>query len=61
MEVRYGTEVDFLQDVVCVEDENSAMKEEIDKSMLGGTSKAYAMGQVNRKMVLVPDWSRLYA
>lgn len=60
MEVRYGTEVDFLQDVICVEDDPS-IKAEGEDSEPKGTGKAYVMGQVNKKMVLIPDWGRLYA
>lgn len=60
IEVRYGTEVDFLQDVVCVETSDQPEAEEgVGISQKEG--KAYAMGQVTRKMVLVPDWGRLYA
>lgn len=58
MEVRYGTEVDFLQDVVCIED-NAGSNEE-DEALIEGRGNAYAMGQINQKMVLVPDWGRLY-
>lgn len=62
MEVRYGTEVDFLQDVICVEDDPSVKTEgEGEEGALKGTGKAYAMGQVSKKMVLIPDWGRLYA
>jgi len=60
MEVRYGTEVDFLQDVVCVETPNQPDGEEGDAASRK-EGRAYAMGQVKRKMVLVPDWGRLYA
>jgi len=60
MEVRYGTDVGFLQDVVCVENAEQAETDEGDvPSQKEG--KAYAMGQIKRKMVLVPDWGRLYA
>lgn len=55
MEVRYGTEVDFLQDVVCVE-EGDEVDSETDEKL----GNAYALGQVEKKMVLVPDWIRLY-
>ncbi|OAP57433.1 hypothetical protein AYL99_08171 [Fonsecaea erecta] len=88
MEVRYGAEVDFLQDVVLVEpgqkpeevtqggngegedqngdvigggsgggdgDDETAQKEKKD---IKGT--AYALGPVRRKMVLIPDWVKLY-
>ena len=59
MEVRYGTEVDFLQDVVCVETPGPEADE--SETMSRKEGQAYAMGQVRRKMVLVPDWGRLYA
>ncbi|KIW33887.1 uncharacterized protein PV07_00702 [Cladophialophora immunda] len=77
LEVRYGTEVDFLQDVVLVEPgrkredadregegederENSDgdEAEEEEKKDIKGT--AYALGPVRRKMVLIPDWVKLY-
>lgn len=49
MEVRYGTEVDFLQDAVMVE----TAKE-------GDKGTTYALGQVHKKLVVIPDWSKLY-
>lgn len=60
MEVRYGTEVDFLQDIICVENAEEEQVEEgaPRKETIG---KAYALGQVHKKMVLIPDWSKLYA
>lgn len=45
LEVRYGTEVDFLQDVV--------MTDETEQT-------AWALGQVERKMVCIPNWQKLY-
>lgn len=60
MEVRYGSEVDFLQDVVCVEPPNQP-EADGDDPTTRPEGKAYAMGQVKRKMVLVPDWGKLYA
>ena len=45
MEVRYGTEVDFLQDVV--------MTNETEQT-------AWALGQVEKKMVCIPNWQKLY-
>lgn len=60
MEVRYGTDVDFLQDVVCVENPEQREADE-GGAVLPKEGKAYAMGQVKRKMVLVPDWGRIYA
>lgn len=59
MEVRYGTGVDFLQDVVCVD--TPPTTEDTDGLFHEREGQAYAMGQVKRKMVLVPDWSKLYA
>ncbi|KIX04466.1 uncharacterized protein Z518_05334 [Rhinocladiella mackenziei CBS 650.93] len=84
MEVRYGSEVDFLQDVVMVK---SGLKREVengdagsgrpdyeegkdddddddDESLGRGREKvvgtSYALGQVRKKLVLVPDWTKLY-
>ena len=45
LEVRYGTEVDFLQDVV--------MTDEAERV-------AWALGQVEKKMVCIPNWQKLY-
>ncbi|KAL2426245.1 hypothetical protein ABEF95_002956 [Exophiala dermatitidis] len=80
MEVRYGAEVDFLQDVVMVTppikteegDENETQTQIPDmlnpdqdgngttaKDKDKGLGKAYALGQVRRKMVLIPDWEKL--
>ncbi|KIW98114.1 uncharacterized protein Z519_01698 [Cladophialophora bantiana CBS 173.52] len=91
MEVRYGTEVNFLQDVVLVEpgqkqegsaregegtangedehgdsdltkddggDDNDGSGRERKKKDFKGT--VYALGQVKRKMILIPDWAKLY-
>ena len=44
MEVRWGSEVDFLQDVVLADQEG----------------KGYALGRVQKKVVVVPDWQRIY-
>ena len=44
MEVRWGSEVDFLQDVVLAEQEG----------------RGYKLGQVKKKVVIVPDWGRVY-
>lgn len=46
MELRYGTEVDFLQDVILTGGENESV--------------AWALGQVQKKMVVIPDWQKLY-
>jgi DNA-directed RNA polymerase III subunit RPC4 len=45
LEVRYGTEVDFLQDVVMADETEQA---------------AWAVGQVEKKMVCIPNWQKLY-
>ncbi|KIV93371.1 hypothetical protein PV10_04587 [Exophiala mesophila] len=102
MEVRYGTEVDFLQDVVLIEppvssagktkkedsgnagfstivkneggsgdgngqqaegtdaantDEQGDEDEDVGDPTIG---KTYSLGQVRRKLVLIPDWAKLY-
>lgn len=45
LEVRYGTEVDFLQDVVLADETEQT---------------AWALGQVEKKMVCIPNWQKLY-
>ena len=45
LEVRYGTEVDFLQDVVMTDEAEQV---------------AWALGQVEKKMVCIPNWQKLY-
>lgn len=60
MEVRYGTDVNFLQDVIRVDTPKKESTEN-DEVPVAKTGKAYALGQAKRKMVLVPDWSKLYA
>lgn len=80
MEVRWGSEVGFLQDVVLVKSgdehkgENGAGddREEDEDDVVGGrrttdgatkaqgVGKTYALGQVRKKLVLVPDWVKLY-
>ena len=47
MEIKWGAEVDCLQDVVLVD-----MGEE--------EKKAYAFGQVGAKIVVIPDWEAIY-
>lgn len=59
MEVRYGTDVDFLQDVICVQ--SCQLPELTDTETQEQTGKVYTLGQVEKKMVLVPDWGKLYA
>lgn len=64
MEVRYGTEVDFLQDVICVQNADAPVQEDggaEEHQPIEQVGKAYAFGQVRKKMVLIPDWSKLYA
>lgn len=64
MEVRYGTEVDFLQDIVMVEPPeelgSDTMTADGDrpKEKVG---TARAMGQIRQKMICIPDWNTLYA
>jgi DNA-directed RNA polymerase III subunit RPC4 len=83
MEVRYGSEVDFLQDVVMVQSHIKQEGEEEEETKKDGdgdgdgdddrpdelgnkkekskfTGRAYALGQVRKKMVLIPDWAKLY-
>ncbi len=66
LEVKWGAEVDFLQDVLLLTSSSSDVK--IDDA--GGGSgepeggkarkKACALGQVRSKFVVVPDWARIY-
>ncbi len=52
LEVKWGSELDFLQDVVLT-----------SSGAAGGGisgSKAWAMRQVRNKFVVVPDWGRIY-
>jgi len=91
MEVRYGTEVDFLQDAVLIQTKNTPTEKEKEKEKgakggiagpgenaaavapaaekveeddedldLSAVGRTYALGQVRRKMVLIPDWTKLY-
>ena len=54
MEVRWGSEVDFLQDVVLVAgDQGQDVK-------MGEERSAFALGQVQKKLVVVPDWQKIY-
>lgn len=52
LEVRWGSEVDFLQDVVLAGAD--------DEVGVDGTKNAYALGQVQKKMVVIPDWQKIY-
>jgi DNA-directed RNA polymerase III subunit RPC4 len=54
MEVRWGSEVDFLQDVVLAAGDDSADVKE------GGEKNAFALGQVRKKFVVIPDWQKIY-
>ena len=64
MEVRLGTEVGFLQDAVLVEPPSVAGDDEMDgvegEEANKGRGTAYALGQVEGKMVVVPDFGKLY-
>ncbi|EXJ94250.1 hypothetical protein A1O1_02643 [Capronia coronata CBS 617.96] len=69
IEVQYGSEVDFLQDVVMVSPGVKAEgqgQENGDADEAGATNKgkvpgtAYALGHVRKKLVLIPDWAKLY-
>lgn len=48
LEVKWGSEVDFLQDVVLTSGSESERK-------------AWALRQVRKKFVVVPDWGKIYA
>ena len=67
MEIRLGTEVGFLQDAVLVEPPRAGGGGDDDQTegVEGGTADkgrglAYALGQVEGKMVVVPDFGKLY-
>ena len=67
MEVRLGTEVDFLQDAVLVQTKREDSKSGSARGTPAvgtdgddGDGKAFALGQVQGKMVVIPDWSKLY-
>jgi DNA-directed RNA polymerase III subunit RPC4 len=75
MEVKLGSEVDFLQDVVLVERGRGGKShgdgdgggggdggdEHADRDMSKDTKgRAYALGHVRHKMILIPDWAKLY-
>ena len=54
MEVRWGSEVNFLQDVVfAVGDDGVDVKGEEERS-------TFAFGQVQKKLVVIPDWQKIY-
>jgi DNA-directed RNA polymerase III subunit RPC4 len=54
MEIRWGSEVDFLQDVVL------AAGDEGEDVRAGEKRTAYALGQVQKKLVVIPDWQKIY-
>lgn len=54
MEVRWGSEVDFLQDVVL------AVGDEGEEVIPGELRNAFALGQVHKKLVVIPDWQKIY-
>ncbi|KAJ9613472.1 hypothetical protein H2200_003414 [Cladophialophora chaetospira] len=62
MEVRLGSEVDFLQDVVLVKPASRDAPDEMDVDGEKGEKKgrAFALGHVRQKMVVIPDWAKLY-
>jgi DNA-directed RNA polymerase III subunit RPC4 len=70
MEVKLGSEVDFLQDVVLVTPAGPRDEMDVDggdeEGLLAAPARkkargtAYALGQVRQKMVLVPNWAKLY-
>ena len=60
-EVRYGTEVDFLQDVLRVEGPAAQVEEDENATTTEREGQAYSLGQVKKKMVLIPDWAKLYS
>lgn len=70
LEVRWGAEVDFLQDVLLLSSSSSGGvgaagkgeggsvgREDTDA---GKRNKAWALSQVRNKFVVVPDWARIY-
>ncbi|ERF71480.1 hypothetical protein EPUS_00469 [Endocarpon pusillum Z07020] len=72
LEVKWGAEVDFLQDVVLLASSSSPSSaagggggggDGGDQSVSGGFDggkKAWALSQVRNKFVVVPDWGRIY-
>ena len=52
LEVKWGSEVDFLQDVVLTSGDGGGQG--------GGRRKAWALKQVRNKFVVVPDWGKIY-
>lgn len=57
LEVRWGSEVDFLQDIVLT-DGGSGDAEGAEKA--GKERDAFALGQVQKKIVVIPDWQKIY-
>ncbi|OCT44862.1 hypothetical protein CLCR_05692 [Cladophialophora carrionii] len=82
MEVKLGSEVDFLQDVVLVErgrrkqdgdededehangdggeGEGEGEGEGAGQGKKDTKGRAYALGHVRQKLILIPDWAKLY-
>jgi DNA-directed RNA polymerase III subunit RPC4 len=54
MEVRWGSEVDFLQDVVL------AAGDQGEEQGAAEARSAFALGQVQKKLVVIPDWQKIY-
>jgi DNA-directed RNA polymerase III subunit RPC4 len=54
MEVKWGSEVDFLQDVVL------AVGDRGEEPGAAETRSAFALGQVRKKFVVIPDWQKIY-
>ena len=71
MEIKLGTEVDFLQDAVLIEPPGPVVKAEAEEDSIEGAGvglgrdeekrgKVRALGHVRDKLIVVPDWGRLY-
>ena len=70
MEVRLGTEVGFLQDAVVIQPPGASAKHDAGGDEMQGVEQGegaadgkgtvYALGQVEGKLVVVPDWGKLY-
>ena len=60
MQVNLGAEVDFLQDVVLIDAGDAGdVDVEGDKGD-EGQRRGWSLGQASHKVVVVPDWGRLY-
>ncbi len=61
LEVKWGAEVDFLQDVVVLGEGGEEGDGEVEEKGKGqGNKKAWALRQVRNKFVVVPDWEKIY-